>query len=175
MASSASGPEKKCPFKPSSVPLDCEEGAMPDTITSWLIGSRRASAVNRTSGFTSTTLGSAAISFRAASSSGRGGARSAASRGLRRPPPGWPKGALCRDRTEIVSNNPARATERSTSCCNPTPSESSATSEATPTEMPSVVSELRSTASRKFRAASSVRSPSFIASAPRGKWLRRIA
>ena len=74
---------------------------------------------------------------------------------------GWPKGVFCRGRTETVSNNPARATERSTNCCRPTPSDSNATSEATPTAMPSVVSEFRRTASRKFRAASSVRSLAF--------------
>jgi len=49
MASSASGPEKKFPVMPSRVPLDCDEGAIPETSTSWVFGSRRASAVNRTS------------------------------------------------------------------------------------------------------------------------------
>src|SRR4029077_12405248 len=53
---------------------------------------------------------------------------------------------------------------RDASCCSPMPRESMATSDATPTEMPIVVSEFRSTDSRKSRRASSVKSGIFILS-----------
>ena len=68
-----------------------------------------------------------------------------------------------REVTTTVSNNPDFIRRRDASCCNPMPRESMATSDATPTEMPMVVSEFRRTDSRRLRRASSVRSGSFIA------------
>src|SRR5262249_52033121 len=67
-----------------------------------------------------------------------------------------------REVTKTASNNPDLFSRCEASVCNPTPSDSIATSEATPTATPSVVSELGSTASRRFRTASSVRSRPFI-------------
>ena len=63
-----------------------------------------------------------------------------------------------REVTTIESNSPERCNRRDANCCRPIPSESIATSDATPTEMPSVVSEFRSTDSRRLRPASSMES-----------------
>src|SRR3984957_17406036 len=65
--------------------------------------------------------------------------------------------------TKTASNKPDFESFLLASSCNPTPSDNIATSDATPTAIPSVVKEFRSTASRKLRAASSVKSRNFIA------------
>src|SRR4051812_40448728 len=63
-----------------------------------------------------------------------------------------------RDVATTVSNSPDFCRREFAICCKPIPSESMATSEATPTAIPTVVSELRSSASRRLRVARSVTS-----------------
>src|SRR5579859_6403312 len=77
----------------------------------------------------------------------------------------------------MVSNRPDFASRLLAICCSPTPRESMATSEATPTLIPSVVSELRRTDSRRLRPASSIRSCAFTVAlhlAP-GSWRGAVA
>ena len=111
--------------------------------------------MKRKSGYASTTLDICAIFARAGSSrtglsAGEGALFSSSLRlKLRK---------SRRDVTTTVSNRPDFTSRRVASCCRPMPSESIATSEATPTEIPTVVSELRNTDSRRLRTASSARS-----------------
>src|SRR5215472_14090626 len=71
-----------------------------------------------------------------------------------------------RDETKIVSNKPDFSNRRENKACKPVPSESIATSDATPTEIPIVVSEFLSNDSLRLRTASSVRSGIFTGDLP---------
>ena len=76
-----------------------------------------------------------------------------------------------REVTTTVSINPDFISRREAICCSPMPSESMATSDATPTEIPTVVSEFRRIDSRRLRNANSVRSGIFTRGLP-ASWVR---
>ena len=115
--------------------------------------------MKRMSGYASSTFGRCSISMRVGSSRMRLSAGAGPLRSSSRP-------KLRRSRREVtttVSNKPDFIRRRDASCCSPIPRESIATRDATPTEMPMVVSEFRRRDSRKLRRASSARSGSFTA------------
>src|SRR6266446_6043474 len=96
------------------------------------------------------TLGSFSISLRASSPRTRGGLSDSGSR-CGRP---MPRNAFF-GVTIMVSKRPLCERRFAASCCRPTPRESIATSEATPTATPSVVRVLRRMDSRRLRRARS--------------------
>src|SRR5580693_2084489 len=107
--------------------------------------------MKRMSGYASTTLGSCAICCRADSLSAGLSAGAGPFSSCSRLKPRKSR----REVTTTVSNNPDFCNRLPANCCRPIPNESMATSEATPTEMPTVVSELRRMDSRRFRTATS--------------------
>ena len=106
------------------------------------------------SGVTSITFGTVAISARAASSSGRLSAAAGPAFSCSR----LKERRSRREVTTTVSKRPDFCRREFAICCSPMPSESMATSDATPTAIPTVVRELRSRASRRLRVARSVTS-----------------
>src|SRR5271167_4039430 len=158
IASFASGPEKNEPFISSNAPSPRADAGIPATVVMYGLPSNCTSVGKRTSGYTSTTFLICANCRRASSSSLRDGCAVLLC-GRGGPPNARIFACVV---TNTASNSPERDNRVLASSCNPTPSESIATSEATPTAIPRVVNELRSTASRRLRAASSVRSRNFI-------------
>ena len=154
IASSALSLEKNFPFRLSNASFSRADIGKPVTNPKCVSPPATISPITRISGSTSVTFGSCVIFVRAASSStgAFSGFGVLASSSLSKPR------KSCREVTKTVSNMPDPARRRVANCCSPTPSESIATSDATPTEIPTVVSPLRNFDWRRLRTASSSKS-----------------